>query len=72
MKSIPQVKIAYIEQFPRVPTPFRLRNWANTARSYTEAAFRELATVETLKSPPPGYLGDIFTIPSYVGGRAQG
>jgi hypothetical protein len=67
MKSIPQVKIAYIEQFPRVPTPFRLRNWANTARSYTEAAFRELATVETLKKPTAGgYLGDIFTIPSYV------
>ena len=72
MKSIPQVKIAYVEQFPKIPEPFRLRDWAETARKYNNVVFSQLATVTTLQEPTSGgYLGDIFTIPSYVEREAK-
>ncbi|MFW6278889.1 MAG: discoidin domain-containing protein [Bacillota bacterium] len=66
-----QVNIAYIENFPKVPTPFEIRDWKKTAQDYDEVIFSQKHSlskiVEIEETTSGGYKGEMFVIPSYVG-----
>ncbi|NMB12802.1 MAG: hypothetical protein GX977_10995 [Firmicutes bacterium] len=76
MAKYGQVDIEYIEEFPRVPAPFYVRDWQKTALAYNQIAFDTqatgqylpLITLSQIEQPTTGeYTGEIFAIPSYVG-----
>ncbi len=80
MQTIPQVELAYIEQFPEIPRPLRGRNWTKIAQSYARLVFSEetkgldqpLLKITQLSQPTRGgYRGAVFNIPSYVGRNGQ-
>lgn len=76
MAKYGQVDIEYIERFPRVPSPFGVRDWQKTALAHNQIVFDTEASgeylplikVSQIKEPTTGgYTGEIFAIPSYVG-----
>ncbi len=73
--KMPQMDIAYMKSWPRLPSPFVTRDWADTAKKVTLLALDERADLPffpatrylTLKEPSnSGFSGDCFLTRSYL------
>lgn len=80
MNKYHQTKVKFIENFPKVPTPYVDMNWKKRAKDFAAVTFNEklkgrylpLVKMKSLeKSTTGGYKGEVFTLPSYVGAQDQ-
>ena len=73
--EMPQMDITYMKSWPRLPSPFGTRDWADTAKKVTLLALDERAALPffpatrylTLEQPSPGgFTGEYFLTRSYL------
>jgi hypothetical protein len=81
VKKHNQVNVKYIEQFPALPKPYAEMDWNRIAKEFTAVTFDELlkgpylplVNIRKIDEPTTGgYVGDAFTISSYIGPHREG
>ncbi|MDP4085325.1 MAG: discoidin domain-containing protein [Bacillota bacterium] len=73
MSKSKQVKVKYIENFPRIPNPYHTVDWKSLAQDFTAVIFNEklegeyLPLLKLSETETFGYCGEMFALPSYIG-----